>query len=219
MSQTTEDYLKVIYLQTRNVDLTNTTAIAERLAVKPASVTNMLQKLAKMDPPMVIYKKHQGVKLSDEGRKKALRVLRRHRLMEQFLIHYLDYSWEEVHQEAELLEHVMSEKLEKRIANKLGNPEFGLHGGPIPRSDLSMPDNQTKTLLSCPEEKIFQIKYIDSENEDVLRYLQKIKITPGMRIIIIQKPTIDQTIKIFLPDIGETLTIGEILAQKIQVQD
>ncbi len=108
------------------------TALAERLGVAPASVTNMLQKLASASPPLVQYERHKGVRLSSAGRRRALEIVRHHRLLEAFLYEVLDYPIEEVHDEAERLEHFISERLEERIDAKLGRPKFDPHGHCIP---------------------------------------------------------------------------------------
>ena len=113
-------------------------ALADRLGVAPASVTNMLQKLAGAVSSPVVYERHRGVLLSETGRRRALEVLRHHRLLETFLFEVLDYPIEEVHEEAERLEHFISERFEERIAAKLGHPELDPHGHTIPTLDGCM---------------------------------------------------------------------------------
>src|SRR3984885_9278585 len=139
-SEAIDDYLKAIFqLSGRPERQVSSTEIAAHLSITAASVTNMLQKLASLEPPLVVYKKHHGVKLSKAGKKRALEIVRHHRLIETFLHEVLDYPWDEVHQEAERLEHFISERFEERIAAKLGHPEFDPHGHAIPAMDGSLP--------------------------------------------------------------------------------
>ena len=136
ISQATGDYLKTIYELTREHGRASTNQIAESLQVTPASVTGMIKKLASADPPLVDYQKHQGVLLTEEGKKAALEIVRHHRLLEMFLHEKLGYEWDEVDAEADRLEHFISEEFEERIAQSLGNPQFDPHGDPIPTRDL-----------------------------------------------------------------------------------
>src|SRR5512138_2927124 len=135
----TQDYLKRIYELTENGESASTNALAQKLNIKPASVTGMMQKLASAKPALVEYQKHQGVTLTRDGRKAALEVIRHHRLLEAWLVQTLGYSWDEVHAEAEQLEHVISENFEQRIAAALGHPARDPHGELIPTADLIMP--------------------------------------------------------------------------------
>ena len=121
-SESVDDYLKAIFeLSGPAGEAATSNAIAQRLGVSAPSVTGMLQKLSAGKRPCITYRKHRGARLTNEGRKRALRIIRRHRLVELFLCQVLGYTWDEVHQEAERLEHFISEKLEERIAQKLGN--------------------------------------------------------------------------------------------------
>lgn len=146
-SEAVDDYLKAIFqLSGREECQVASTEVAVHLAITGASVTNMLQKLAAAATPLVVYRKHHGVKLSKAGKKRALEIIRHHRLIETFLHQVLGYPWDEVHQEAERLEHFISERFEERIAAKLGNPEFDPHGHPIPALDGSMPASRPTSL-------------------------------------------------------------------------
>lgn len=127
-----QDYLKSIYALTRDQDKVSTSELAKRLDIKPASVTDMLKKLAKNDPPLINYVKYQGAALTPAGREMALSVVRRHRLIELFLHEKLGYTCDEVHAEAELLEHVISPEMEQRMAEILDHPTTDPHGQPIP---------------------------------------------------------------------------------------
>jgi DtxR family transcriptional regulator, Mn-dependent transcriptional regulator len=132
-TESVDNYLKAILaLSGPEEQSVSSTALAQQLGVAPASITNMLQKLASARPPYVEYEKHRGVRLSLEGKRRALEVLRHHRLIETFLYEILDYPIEEVHEEAERLEHFISERFEERIDAKLGRPKFDPHGHCIP---------------------------------------------------------------------------------------
>ena len=135
LSHNIQDYLKRIYELTSKGGKAGTSQLAESLGVSAASVTNMVQKLSLTHPPYVTYQKHQGVQLTKDGEQIALKVIRRHRLIEDYLVQKLDFSWDEVHAEAEVLEHAMSPLLEHRIDAALGFPEFDPHGDPIPDVD------------------------------------------------------------------------------------
>src|SRR6202051_934109 len=147
-SESTDDYLKAILeLSGPDDNPVASNALAERLGVRAASVSGMLQKLSVARSSFVLYKRHHGVRLSPSGRKRALEIVRHHRLLERFLHDVLDYSWEEVHEEAERLEHFISEKLEDRIAAKLGDPDTDPHGHLIPERSGALPSRE-EVLLS-----------------------------------------------------------------------
>lgn len=146
-SESIDDYLKAIYsLSGEQQRRVGSSELAERLSVAPASITNMLQKLAAEQRPLIDYQRSRGVRLSNPGRKRALEIVRHHRLIETFLYEVLGYPIEELHDEAERLEHFISEHFEERVATKLGNPERDPHGHCIPALDGSMPSSH---LVSC----------------------------------------------------------------------
>jgi DtxR family Mn-dependent transcriptional regulator len=146
-SESIDDYLKAIYsLSGEKQRRVGSSELAERLGVAPASITNMLQKLAMEPRALIEYERGRGVRLSRAGRKRALEIVRHHRLIETFLFEVLEYPIEELHDEAERLEHFISERFEERVAAKLGNPERDPHGHCIPAMDGSMPLSH---LVSC----------------------------------------------------------------------
>ena len=180
-SEAIDDYLKAIF---RWADpgraSVSSTEIADPPAITPASVTNMLQKLAAPEPPLVVYKKHHGVKLSQAGKKRALEILRHHRLIETFLHQVLDYPWEEVHQEAERLEHFISERFEERIAAKLGHPEFDPHGHAIPALEGSLPTSSRRRLSQLRPGQTAKVASVSDKDPEMLRYLAAQGIRPGV---------------------------------------
>jgi DtxR family Mn-dependent transcriptional regulator len=139
-TESVDNYLKAIFhLGCDQKERVSSGDLAERLGVAPASVTSMIQKLATSSPPLVDYERHYGVRLSRAGKRRALEIVRHHRLIETFLYEVLNYPIDEIHDEAERLEHFISESFEKRIADKLGNPQLDPHGHCIPSFDGSMP--------------------------------------------------------------------------------
>jgi DtxR family Mn-dependent transcriptional regulator len=161
-----------------------TNELAERLSVRAASVTGMLQKLSAAKPPLVKYQKHHGVYLTAAGRKRALEVLRHHRLLERFLHDVLDYGWDEVHEEAERLEHFISEKLEDRIAAKLGDPQVDPHGHLIPEKSGVVSAREEVNLLNwaCGVPAI--VSSVSDRDASELRELKRMGVGPGVSVVV-----------------------------------
>src|SRR5580698_9908148 len=162
----------------------SSTEIAVHLTITAASVTNMLQKLAAQMPPLVAYEKHHGVKLAKAGKKRALEIIRHHRLIETFLHEVLDYPWDEVHQEAERLEHFISERFEERIAAKLGHSEFDPHGHAIPAMDGSLPTQEPQALSLLRPGQSAKVSSVSDKDPEMLRYLASQGIRPGVRLTL-----------------------------------
>src|SRR4029079_8574040 len=177
-SDAIEDYAKAIYALGRRGDGTaSTTALAERLGVTPASVSAMIKKLA--DRGLVEHVPYRGVVLTDEGERVALEVLRHHRLLELYLAEHLGVPWDRVHDEAEALEHVISEDLEARIAAKLGNSTHDPHGDPIPDADLHIVEETTRSLADlAPGDRGEFVRVSDTDPEK-LRYLDERGVSLG----------------------------------------
>jgi DtxR family Mn-dependent transcriptional regulator len=178
--QAIEDYLKTIYALAENESPVSTSRIAEARHVKPASVTNMIQRLAKLN--LVHYEKHYGVTLTESGLKIALEVIRHHRLLELYLIEALGFRWDEVHEQADLLEHVISEKMEERIAEALGHPTVDPHGAPIPAPDGTMPEITSLPLTALQAGDTAVIAEVNDDNPEILRYLAELGLIPGAEI-------------------------------------
>jgi len=166
-------------------------ALATQLGVAAASVTNMLQKLAAAADPLVDYERHRGVLLSPAGKRRALEVVRHHRLIETFLYKVLDYPIEEVHDEAERLEHFISERFEERIAAKLGHPTFDPHGHSIPTLEGEMPRQQSIPLTEATTGGIFIVDSISDRDASTLRSLKAHGMTPGTRVRIAKSAAAD----------------------------
>ena len=187
-TESVDNYLKAILAlsgpEERSV---SSTALAQHLGVAPASITNMLQKLASDQPSYVEYEKRRGVRLSPQGRRRALEILRHHRLIETFLYQILDYPIEEVHEEAERLEHFISERFEERISAKLGNPKFDPHGHCIPTMDGRMPKQASKPLTALKQDGEFVVDSISDQDALLLKRLKAHGIVPGARIQITKR--------------------------------
>jgi len=173
LSQSQEDYLKQIFLLGEGQGKVTTQAIAGRLRVRPASVTEMVGRLAQLG--LVEHTRYKGVNLTEDGLRVALEMLRHHRLLETYLVQALGYSWDQVHEEAERLEHVISERFEARIAEALGHPTHDPHGDPIPTEDLSMPPEPAPvSLAELPAGEsgtLARVGVQDRENLDLLARL------------------------------------------------
>lgn len=186
-SPAVQDYLKGIYMLSIEASEAGrpvpTSAIAERLAVTPASATNMLKKLAGMG--LVEHANYRGAALTEPGTKIALEVIRHHRLLETYLAEALGVPWDEVHAEAEVLEHVLSEDLEERIAARLGHPTADPHGHPIPAKDGSMPDHSERRLWEAGEGSSVAVDRVSDSEAEALRYLGSIGILPGAALEIV----------------------------------
>jgi DtxR family Mn-dependent transcriptional regulator len=184
-SESVDDYLKAILeLSGAEDSRVTSNALAERLGIRAASVTGMLQKLAGEHPSFVRYEKHHGVRLSPSGRKRALEVVRHHRLLERFLHDVLDYPWDEVHEEAERLEHFISEKLEDRIAAKLGDPETDPHGHPIPEKSGAVKNRQETPLSKWACGVPAVVSSVSDRDPSLLREMKRLGISPGVRIVL-----------------------------------
>ena len=182
LTQSTQDYLKHIYELTEAGQPASTNDLARALKIKPASVTGMIQKLAAEKPALIAYQKHQGVTLTTAGRKAALEVIRHHRLLETWLVQTLGYSWDEVHEEAEKLEHVISEDFETRIAAALGHHTRDPHGELIPSEDLTMHADDSTPLSALRPPANVTIQRVNAQDTSLLRHLESLGLVPGVAI-------------------------------------
>jgi DtxR family Mn-dependent transcriptional regulator len=217
LTQPIEDYIKTIYQITRNNERATTNQIAEALDIKPASVTGMIKKLASTNPPLVEYQRHRGVVLTEPGMQVALEILRHHRLLEMFLHQILGYDWDEVHDEAERLEHVISEEFEERMAQALGNPSHDPHGDPIPSRDLEMPETSTALLLQLPPQQSAHISRVGSADPDLLRYLSNLGLVPGARVTVLDYSAFDQNLTLQVAGRAEPVVLGPTITRQIYI--
>lgn len=199
-----EDYLKAIYTIQQQGHEVTTSLIGEQLGgFKPGSVTGMVKRLAEMS--LVAYTPYQGVRLTAEGQRIALEVIRHHRLLELYLVEALGYSWDEVHEEAERLEHHISEKLEARIAAHLGEPDFDPHGDPIPTLEGTLPDSTSVHLADLPVGATGKIVRVRDQDANRLRYLAELGMVPGVEVLILASAPFDGPMSVRVGDIHQVL--------------
>ncbi len=218
LSRSVQDYLKALYTLTRGGQATTTSALADLLGFAPASVTNMLQKMALMQPPLVLYQKRQSVKLSEAGERAALRILRRHRLLETFMVDILGYTWDEVHDEADQLEHTISARFEERLAKFLNHPEFDPHGDPIPDADLILPVRSICKLTGLRSNQAGKIRRVLTSDATLLRYFDEIGVRPGEVVRVAGRDPVDSVVQIAIGVGLEKQSLGKILAEMIEVE-
>lgn len=180
-----QDYLRQIYLQQEETGRATTHELADRLSVKPPSVSAMFKRLAEHpDGPLVAHTPYHGVVLTEQGLAVALEVLRHHRLIELFLSEFLDVPWDQVHKEADRLEHVLSEELEDRIANKLGQPTRDPHGDPIPSREGWMDSVAGVALDTIPVGQCATVARVPDGDPALLQYLESLGLVPGASVTI-----------------------------------
>ena len=177
-----EDYLKAIYTIGRGTGAAATNEIAQRLALAPASVSGMVRRLA--DQGLLAYERYHGVKLTETGRRAALRTLRRHRVIEAYLAQALGYPWDRVHAEAERLEHAASDELVDRMAATMGEPEVDPHGAPIPTRDGAVDETEYTSLAELAVDTPGVVVRVADEDPAMLRYLAELSVVPGKRVTV-----------------------------------
>jgi DtxR family Mn-dependent transcriptional regulator len=212
-----DDYLKAILeLGGPAEERVAGNSLARHLGVRAASVTGMLQKLAAQKPPLVKYEKHRGVRLTAPGKMRALEILRHHRLLERFLHDFLDYSWDEVHDEAERLEHFISERLEERIAAKLGDPETDPHGHPIPERSGALPLRQEVLLSKWACRVPAVISSVSDRDPAALREMTRLGLKPGTAITV-EPGTRHASLRVRIGGRADAVRVSQALAAGISV--
>jgi len=212
-----QDYLKSIYELTENGESASTNALAQKMKISAPSVTGMIQKLASSKPALVEYQKHQGVTLTKDGRKAALEVIRHHRLIEAWLVQTLGYSWDEVHEEAERLEHVISEDFESRIAAALGHPTRDPHGELIPTAELVMPEDTSIPLSSMRLNQTGTVQCVKAADTELLRYLESLGLVPDAEIEVKDYSPFDHNLTV---KVGrKTTVLGLNITSKIFIEE
>lgn len=220
VSEAVEDYLKALYALTRGGERAATGALAERMGVAPASATAMLQRLAAADPPLVEYTRHHGAALTPAGERAALQVIRHHRLLETYLQQTLGYTWDEVHPEADRLEHVISEEMGERIARALGDPTVDPHGEPIPDRAYEMPADSGATRLrdlAAGAEAV--VTRVDPSDAALLRRLGALGLTPGARVRVLEVQPVDGVMRLRVRGRTEEVALGEAVTGQVYVAE
>ena len=205
-SATVEDYIKQIYLvaEASGKDEVAMGRVAEALSVVPGTATTMVKALA--DAGLADYAPRVGVRLTDQGRVLALHVLRRHRLIEQFLVEVLGFDWSEVHEEAEQLEHVISDLLLERIDKLLGHPTVDPHGDPIPSAAGEVPGGSFDTLLECQVGAWLWVARISDQDTNFLQYIAQSGLNPGARLKVVERNKTAESVRVELDQNAAELT-------------
>lgn len=211
ISHAVGDYLKAIWtLSPRGTVGTN--AIADALGLSPASVSNMLARLGEAD--LVEYERYRGARLSARGRREALRLIRRHRLIETFMIETLGYSWDEVHEEAEAIEHAISDRFAERLAGHLGRPSHDPHGDPIPDATGMLPATPNTPLSEVPVDSVLEVARLLSQDSATLEHLARIGIRPGTLVRVEGREPAGERVIVSVQD--QTHNVGDDLARSIR---
>jgi len=214
-SQAVQDYAKAIYaLELREGEAVSTNALADRLGVTAASASGMVKRLDELG--LVEHQPYRGVSLTENGRRVALEVMRHHRLLELYLVKSLGVPWDRVHQEAEVLEHVLSEELEELIAAKLGDPTHDPHGDPIPTRDLTIEEGSTVSLQTLKVGDRGTFTRVSDSDPEMLRFLAERGIAPGDRLEVVEKQPFDGPLFVRFGD--HVHVLGGALAQAMRVE-
>lgn len=217
VSESVDDYLKAILdLGGAHEERVTTNALAARLGVRTPSVTGMLQKLAVQRPLLVLYEKHRGVQLTAAGKRRAWELVRHHRLLELFLHDVLKYSWDEVHDEAERLEHFISERFEDRVSTILGDPEFDPHGHAIPRKHESGVFHNEAPLARWPLDAPAIITSVSDRSAASLRELKRLGLIPGAVLTIEQRRS-SGSLSVRLDSTPRPIRVSKDLASRVLV--
>jgi len=218
-SSTVENYLKAIYhgqaQLAKDARLVSMGQVASALNVTPGTATTMVKALA--ESGLAEYEPYSGVRLTAAGEKLAALVLRRHRLVELFLVQVLGMSWDEVHEEAEQLEHVVSDRLIERIDRMLGRPTHDPHGDPIPTAEGTIPAGQHDSLLSCPIDTPLRVTRVADQDPAFLRFIESNGLKPGQAIAVESRDSAADSVRLRLAG-GARLTIGARAASKVLVE-
>lgn len=209
-----QDYLKAIFQLAEGDSAVGTSAIAERLGVAPGSVTGMLKRLGEQG--LVEHERYQGARLTDQGRREAIRMIRRHRVLELFLVEVLGYTWDQVHPEAEQLEHAASDSLINRMAAVLGDPEADPHGHPIPSPAGQLAAQRLPSLADLDTGTVAILRRVSDDDPEALRYLARLNLIPGVELEILERTPLRGPLRIRVA--GTEEMIGLELAQRLRVE-
>jgi DtxR family Mn-dependent transcriptional regulator len=212
LTRSVEDYLKAIYRLSPQGRPASTSEIAHRLELSPASVSGMVKRLSEQG--LLEHVPYKGVQLTAEGRRAALRMLRRHRLIEAYLVAFLGYTWDTVHDEAERLEHAVSDALVERMAAVLGNPTVDPHGDPIPTPDGDIHEPASTPLSHVPAGATVEIQQVEEGQPERLRYIASMGLRPGVRVTVVDRQPFDGPITIEVG--GRTHVIGSELGHVVR---
>jgi DtxR family Mn-dependent transcriptional regulator len=213
-----EDYLKAIYELERASGAAATNDIARALDIAPPSASWMIRRLAAQG--LLTYERYHGARLTKSGQRAALRILRRHRIIETFLVRVLHYGWDEVHEEAERLEHAASDDLVNRMAETLGEPTVDPHGAPIPTREGTVAEHERASLADLALGERARVVGASDEDGARLRYLAELGLVPGVAVVVVAREPFEGPVTVRLPDAAETVErpIGVALARSVVVE-
>ncbi|WP_044203663.1 metal-dependent transcriptional regulator [Flammeovirga sp. OC4] len=214
-SHSEENYLKTIYHLSEKDTPVSTNAIADQLRTKAASVTDMIKKLNSKG--VIHYQKYKGTTLTEAGNKAALLVIRKHRLWEVFLLEKLNFNWDEVHEVAEQLEHIQSQRMIERLDQFLGYPKYDPHGDPIPDKNGEFSNLKATKLSNIPSREKATVVAVKDGNSSLLQYLDKVGIGIGTELEVVEKIEFDQSLEIIING-REQKIISSMVSENILVQ-
>jgi len=215
LSRSVEDYLKAVYTLTERGEPASTSALAEALDVQPASVTGMIKRLD--ESGFLEHVPYRGVRLTTTGAREALRIIRRHRVLETYLADHLGYSWDDVHHEAERLEHAASDELIDRMAAALEDPSHDPHGAPIPTRAGEIAPADFVSLANAPAGVALEIKAVQDEDSDLLRHMESLGLRLGVHLTIEARVPLNEPLSVMVEGAEVTERISPDLAQRIFV--
>jgi DtxR family Mn-dependent transcriptional regulator len=215
LTASVEDYLKAVYEVEQRAGAASTSDVAQLLGVAPASVSGMVRRLAGQG--LLAHEPYRGVRLTAAGRRAALRTLRRHRVIESYLVHALGYPWDRVHEEAERLEHAASDELIDRMATALGEPAFDPHGAPIPTREGAVDETRRAALGDLAVGARVRVSRVGDEDASLLRYLAELGITPGARVTVVARAPFDGPLTLLVD--GAERVVGRGVAEGVYVEE
>src|SRR5687768_10874568 len=213
-SMAVEDYLKTIYSLSAGREAANTSAIADRLGIAAGSVTGMLKRLAEQG--LVEHVPYYGARLTASGEREAVRLIRRHRVLELFMVQVLGYTWDRVHDEAESLEHAATDELIDRMASVLGEPASDPHGAPIPAGEGRFVESHYPTLGEMAVGSRGVLRRVQDEDPEALRYLAELELVPGTELQLLERAPFNGPLKVQVG--GRERFVGLELARSLEVE-
>ena len=216
LSRSVEDYLKVIYHLSSEGGFATTSDIAALLTVAPPSVSGMIKRLS--EAGLIEHVPYRGVQLTHQGRRAALRMIRRHRIIEVYLTQRLSYDWDNVHDEAERLEHAVSDELIERMAVALGDPQYDPHGAPIPTVEGDIEETELASLAEAAVGTAVEVRQVDDADSARLRYLAELGLTPGTRLVVTERQPFNGPTVVRLGGVGgggAVRVVGQELARSV----
>lgn len=215
LSRSVEDYLKTIYHLTSEGGFATTSDMAQMLAVAPPSVSGMVKRLS--EAGLIEHVPYRGVQLTPQGRVAALRMIRRHRILEVYLMRHLGYDWDSVHEEAERLEHAVSDTLIERMARALGDPPYDPHGAPIPTADGEIEEVELVSLADAPVGAVVEVRQVEDDDPARLRYLAEQGLVPGARLTVTDRQPFNGPTMVRLG--GDVRVVGQDLARALRCRE